>query len=155
MIQLVVVIMGISLLSYVIMAGINYSDMGTIKVREHAAYWTTLSLGLAQSWSNTQLRYGRAPHDVDELIGNSNGLRPPNDYSVTELMTTFNGWCIEGQAQEYDLRAMVHLSEKYPAQYGLSNACGQLSGIDTDWADRTQNDPYPRPIALTYRLSNI
>lgn len=155
MIQLIVVIMGISLLSYVIMAGINYTDMSTVKVREHAAYWTTLSLGLAQSWSHTQLRYGRAPHDAEELIRNSNGLNPPSGYRITELMTTFNGWCIEGQAQDYDFKAMLQLADKYPAQYGLSHSCGHTSGLDQAWMTSTLDAPFPRTIALTYRLSNL
>jgi hypothetical protein len=153
MVQLIVLIMGIALAGYVVMAGMNYVNLDSLKAKEQEARWTSTNLGLAQAWVDINIRNHRDPHNAAELEAKAAQLvTMPNPFTLSQLPSGFSGWCAGGLADRADFDAIKNLAERFPKSYGLSDNCGHVDGFDGTWG-ASLNGEFPIPVVMTYRLA--
>jgi len=153
MVQLLILVMGIGLASYVVMAGISYFNVDGVKAKEREAEWSTLNLSLAQGWLDFQRLYRRAPLSVEELLSQSViHVRAPDGMPLTEVGQSYSGWCFSGQARKDDIEALVNLATRYPVTYALDESCGASNGLSSGWSPSGAST---QSVSITYRLNTL
>ncbi len=153
MVQLLILVMGIALASYVVMAGISYFNVDGIKAKEREAQWSTLNLSLAQGWVDFQRLYRRAPVSVEELLSQAViHVNTPDGMTLTEVGQNYSGWCFSGQANKDDVEALVNLATRYPVTYALDDSCGASNGLSSGWSPTESPN---QPVSITYRLNPL
>ncbi len=153
MVQLLILIMGIALASYVVMAGISYFNADGVKAKEREAQWATLNLSLAQGWIDSQRLTRQPPSTPEALLASAHlHMGIPDGMTLTELGSGYAGWCFTGTAEKSDVDALVSLATRYPATYAIANDCGASNGISEDW-NQGAAESGPQALAVTYRLN--
>ena len=153
MVQLLILVMGIALASYVVMAGISYFNVDGVKAKEREAQWASLNLSLTQGWLETQRLHRRTPISTNELLQQTSlytGI--PAGMTLSELGSGYTGWCFTGVAEKSDLDALISLATRFPVNYAIAEHCGASNGVDADWA-ASLSDSGAQTLSLTYRLS--
>ena len=153
MVQLLILLMGIALASYVVMAGISYFNVDGVKAKEREAQWATLNVSLAQGWVDTRRLTRQAPASPEALLDSAHlHMGIPNGMTLSELGVGYAGWCFTGTAEKADVDALVNLATRYPGTYAIANGCGASNGISVNWSTNS-NESGARALALTYRLN--
>lgn len=154
MVQLIVVLMGIALMSYLLVSGISYVDPSSLESKEKFERWSVLNLNLAVAWHRFESIKGVAPSSTSELEQMLSAAAPvPDDLHLSSLVKPFRGWCFQGQVSQAGYESLRALSLRFPDQYGLSSTCGTTGGIDPTWSAPDAAEAYPIPVVITYRLS--
>jgi hypothetical protein len=154
MIHLIVVIMGIALMSYMLLSGISYTNPETYDAREKVVQWSTQNLALSSAWTKYRVLYGRNPGAIGELTSElSLPLALPDDLQLSQMTTTFHGWCFTGSVTGSGLIAIQALTNRFPTQYGLSDQCGSENGVSPSWSSALESSAAV-PVVLTFKFSN-
>lgn len=153
MVQLLILIMGIALASYVVMAGISYFNVDGVKAKEREAQWATLNLSLAQGWIDLQRLTRQAPSSPEALLASAHlHMGIPAGMTLSELGAGYAGWCFTGTAEKADVDALVNLATRYPITYAIADGCGASNGVSEAWIPGSSTSG-SRALSVTYRLN--
>lgn len=150
MIHITLVVISIVLLSYVLTAGLSYTNLDYFSVKEKNLVWVHTNLDFADSWVRYQTLTNRAPTSADELL--SLGAKAPQGFLLTSLAPTFPGWCFSGKLSQAEYSSLQGVATRFPGQYGVSDHCGYTNGPDPSWMAKYEAGE-TLDVIVTYRLS--